>query len=151
MAHHHGSQPELEFFLPAADAPSQPLPLATERVEAGFPSPARDYVEPPLDLNDLCVRHPAATYFVRVQGDSMIDGHICPEDILVVDRSLEPCHGDIVIACFDGDLTVKRLETRPELRLVPMNPSYQPLVPAEGCDMEIFGVVTTVIHPLRKA
>ena len=78
-------------------------------VVAGFPSPAEQYMEPPLDLNELLVKRPAATYFVRVSGDSMIGAGINDGDILVVDRSLRPADGDIIIACVDGDFTVKRL------------------------------------------
>ena len=73
------------------------IPLFLERVSAGFPSPAEDYVEKTLDLNELCVQHPAATFFVRVQGESMIDAGIFPDDVLVVDRSLHAQHGDIII------------------------------------------------------
>ena len=81
-------------------------------VVAGFPSPAEQYMEPPLDLNELLVKRPAATYFVRVSGDSMIGAGINDGDILVVDRSLRPADGDIIIACVDGDFTVKRFRER---------------------------------------
>ncbi|SHI56568.1 SOS response UmuD protein. Serine peptidase. MEROPS family S24 [Malonomonas rubra DSM 5091] len=126
------------------------LPLFSEAVAAGFPSPATDFCEARLDLNELCVKHPAATYFVRAQGDSMLDAGIFPGDVLVVDRSLTAKHGDIIIAAFNGELTVKRLETRPRLRLVPMNDKYKPIDIPEETDIEIFGVATTVIHSLRK-
>ena len=78
-------------------------------VVAGFPSPAEQYMEPPLDLNELLVKHPAATYFVRVSGDSMTGAGINDGDLLVVDRSFRPADGDIIIACVDGDFTVKIL------------------------------------------
>ena len=81
-------------------------------VVAGFPSPAEQYMEPPLDLNELLVKRPAATYFVRVSGDSMTGAGINDGDILVVDRSLRPADGDIIIACVDGDFTVKRFRER---------------------------------------
>jgi len=126
------------------------LPLFTEAVAAGFPSPATDFCEARLDLNELCVEHPAATYFVRAQGDSMLDAGIFPGDVLVVDRSLTAKHGDIVIAAFNGELTVKRLETRPTKRLVPMNDKYDPIDIPEETDIEIFGVATTVVHSLRN-
>jgi len=126
------------------------LPLFSEAVAAGFPSPAADFCEARLDLNELCVQHPAATYFVRAQGDSMLEAGIFPGDVLVVDRSLTAKHGDIVIAAFNGELTVKKLETRPTLRLVPMNAKYAPIDVPEDTDIEIFGVATTVIHSLRK-
>ncbi len=125
-------------------------PKFTESVASGFPSPATDYCESRLDLNDLCVKHPAATYFVRAQGDSMVEAGIFPGDVLVVDRSLIAQHGDIVIASLNGELTVKKLETKPKIRLVPMNSKYLPIeIPGET-DMEIFGVATTTVHSLRN-
>lgn len=126
------------------------LPMFSESVAAGFPSPATDYCESRLDLNDLCVKHPAATYFVRAQGDSMCDAGIFPGDVLVVDRSLTAKHGDIVIATWNGELTVKRLETKPKLRLMPMNANYSPVEIPEDTDIEIFGVATTAVHSLRN-
>ena len=94
------------------------------RVSAGFPSPAQDYVEQTLDLNELCIKRPAATFFVRVEGDSMIDAGIHPDDILVVDRSVQAEHGDIVIAGIHGELTVKELQLRPCVKLIPRNQGY---------------------------
>ncbi|PNU21212.1 UV protection and mutation protein [Geothermobacter hydrogeniphilus] len=126
------------------------IPLFLDKVPAGFPSPASDYCERALDLNELCIRTPAATYFVRAQGDSMIEAGIFSGDVLVVDRSLEAKHGDIVIAEFNGELTVKKLELRPRTRLVPMNDHHAPIPIPEGAELEIFGVVTTVIHSLRN-
>jgi DNA polymerase V len=75
------------------------IPLYLDKVSAGFPSPAQDYVEKTLDLNELCIKHPSATYFVRVEGESMVDASILAGDVLVVDRSIKPKHGNIVIAC----------------------------------------------------
>ena len=121
-----------------------------ESVAAGFPSPASDYCERTLDLNELCIQKPAATYFVRAQGDSMIDVGIFPGDVIVVDRSLTARHGDVVIATFNGELTVKKLELQPQIRLVAMNSNYADIVVPEGADLEIFGVATNVIHSLRK-
>ncbi len=126
------------------------IPLFSDAVSAGFPSPATDYCERKLDLNELCIQKPAATYFVRAQGDSMIDAGIFPGDVLVIDRSIEASHGDIVIAAVNGELTVKRLETKPQTRLVPMNSQHAPIVIPEEADLEIFGVATNVIHSLRK-
>ena len=126
------------------------IPLFSDAIAAGFPSPATDYCERKLDLNDLCIQKPAATYFVRAQGDSMIDAGIFPGDVLVIDRSIDASHGDIVIAAVNGELTVKLLETKPQTRLVPMNSQHAPIVIPEGTDLEIFGVATNVIHSLRK-
>jgi DNA polymerase V len=127
------------------------IPMFSDAVAAGFPSPATDYCERKLDLNELCIQKPAATYFVRAQGDSMIDAGIFPGDVLVIDRSIDASHGDIVIAAVNGELTVKLLETKPQTRLVPMNNQHAPIVIPEGADLEIFGVATNVIHSLRKS
>jgi DNA polymerase V len=126
------------------------IQLFSDAVPAGFPSPATDYCERKLDLNELCILHPAATYFLRAQGDSMIDAGIFPGDVIVVDRSITAAHGDIVIASVNGELTVKRLETTPTMRLVPMNTQHEPIDVPEAADLEVFGVATTVIHSLRK-
>jgi DNA polymerase V len=127
------------------------IPLFSDAVPAGFPSPATDYCERKLDLNELCIKKPAATYFVRAQGDSMIDAGIFPGDVIVVDRSIDANHGDIVIASFNGELLIKKLETNPTTRLVPMNSQHDPIIVPEETDLEIFGVATTVIHSLRKS
>jgi len=138
------------IFLADARVSEQSLaiPMLVERVAAGFPSPAQDYVESRLDLNELCIKHPAATFFVRVDGDSMTS-LLFPNDILVVDRSLKPAHGDCVIASINGEMTVKTLELKPRVRLVPQNPRYAPIVPNEGEDLQVFGVVTNVVRALR--
>ncbi|PLX91665.1 MAG: UV protection and mutation protein [Desulfuromonas sp.] len=141
----------VKYLGKSDEFPSLDIPLFLEAVPAGFPSPASDYCERTLDLNELCVKKPAATYFVRVQGDSMVEAGIFPDDIIVVDRSLTAQHGDIVIASFNGELTIKKLETAPRTRLVPMNKNHAPIPIPEGADLEIFGVATTVIHSLRKS
>jgi DNA polymerase V len=127
------------------------IPLFQDSVAAGFPSPATDYCERKLDLNDLCIQNPAATYFVRATGDSMIDAGIFPGDVLVVDRSITASHGDIVIVSVNGELTVKKLETKPKVRLVPMNRKHAPVDIPEDSDLEVFGVATNVIHSLRNS
>lgn len=126
------------------------LPLYTEAVSAGFPSPAEGLVEHTLDLNQLCVKHPAATFFVRVQGDSMIGAGIHPGDVLVVDRAIAPGHGDIVVACLDTGFTVKELALRPTPRLLPCNGRYRPIAIPDDGSLEIVGVVTGVVRNLRK-
>lgn len=125
------------------------LPFFTDPVRAGFPSPAADHVEKALDLNELCVKHPAATYFVRAEGTSMIDRGIYPGNVLVVDRSLEARHGDVVIASVDGEFTVKTLELRPAVRLIAGNVEYSPITFSDESELDVFGVVTNVIHSLR--
>ncbi|WP_319783564.1 translesion error-prone DNA polymerase V autoproteolytic subunit [Oceanisphaera sp. IT1-181] len=126
----------------------QILPLLLDRASCGFPSPAQDYVEQGIDLNDYCIRHPAATYLVRASGDSMINAGIYPGDLLVVDRSVEARHGQIVIASVNGEMTCKRLELRPIVRLMAANPDYAPIVPGEGVTLEVFGVVTNLVRKL---
>lgn len=125
------------------------LPVFLGRLAAGFPSPADDYIEGRLDLNRHLIKHPAATFFVRVSGDSMIDAGIHHGDLLVVDRSLDAVDGNVIVAALDGELTVKRLSKRGEsLRLLPANADYQPIEILTQQSFEIFGVVTNVIHSL---
>ena len=134
--------------VPDLSAPCS-LPLFLERVSAGFPSPADDYMEDRLDLNRYLVRHPAATFFVRASGDSMIGAGIRSGDILVVDRSLEPGDNSVVIAVINGELTVKHImKSREKLFLIPDNESYRPIEIRDGMDFEVWGVATTVIHTL---
>jgi DNA polymerase V len=125
------------------------LPLFTGKVAAGFPSPADDYVEKTLDLNELLVQKPAATFFVRAQGESMLGAGIHPNDILVVDRSVEPIPGKIVICALNGELVVKRLKHQAGQWLLASENSYYPDIPLhEELEMVIWGVVTNVIHPV---
>jgi DNA polymerase V len=135
-----------EALLPDPSAAKQACPLYASRVPAGFPSPADDYVDQRLDLNDL-VERPAATFFVKVTGDSMTGASIHDGDLLVVDRSLEATDGKIVIAAVNGELTVKRLALKDGAAwLMPENSAYPPLQLKEGLDCVIWGVVTRVIH-----
>lgn len=125
------------------------LPLFSSHVSAGFPSPADDYKAKDLDLNEHLIKHPAATFFLRVAGDSMIGSGIHDGDLLVVDRSLDVKFGAIVIASLDGQLTVKRLvEINGKRFLQAENPNYSPIEITEESDMKLWGVVTNVIHKL---
>ncbi len=135
-------------FLPVTEPPTRlALPLFSGKVAAGFPSPADDYVEKTLDLNELLIQKPAATFFVRVQGESMLGAGIHPNDILVVDRSIDPVPGKIVICALNGELTVKRLERDGEQwKLKAENSAYPDIAIHEELDMVIWGVVTNVIH-----
>lgn len=126
-----------------------PLPLFAERVPCGFPSPAQDYIEDRLNLHNLLVSHPSATYFVRASGDSMLDAGIGEGDLLVIDRSLTAQHGDIVMASVNGEFTVKELQTFPMLRLLPRNRHYQPISFQDESELQIFGVVTSIVKMLR--
>ncbi|MBJ65360.1 MAG: DNA polymerase V [Rhodobiaceae bacterium] len=123
------------------------LPLYSSKVPAGFPSPADDHMEEKLDLNTHLVKHPTATFFVKASGDSMVGAGIHDGDILVVDRSLEPRQGRVVIAAIDGQLTVKRLKIKgPKTFLVPENKKFRSIELNENNDVKIWGVVTSVIH-----
>ena len=125
------------------------LPLAGERVAAGFPSPADDYVEVGIDLNEQLIRHPTSTFFLRVSGESMLGAGIHHGDLLVVDRSLDPRPGRVVVAVLDGEFTLKRLvQHQGRLRLEAANPAYPPLELHRCGDVQIWGVAIHVIHPL---
>jgi DNA polymerase V len=138
-----------DCWLPVRTPCPVPLPLFTGKISAGFPSPADDYVEKTLDLNELLVKKPAATFFVRAEGESMLGAGIHPNDILVVDRSLEPAAGKIVICALNGALTVKRLLLQNGgWVLAAENPLYADIVISEGLELVVWGVVTAVIHPL---
>ena len=137
------------LFYPTSSPSRLSLPLFTGKVAAGFPSPADDYVEKNLDLNELLVQKPAATFFVRAQGESMLGAGIHPNDILVVDRSLEAVPGKVVICAINGELTVKRLErVNDQWQLKAENPAYADIVIHDELELVIWGVVTNVIHAL---
>lgn len=121
------------------------LPKYGSAVAAGFPSAADDFLEDSLDLNEHLIRHPAATYLARAQGHSMTGRGIFDGDTLVVDRAVEPKHGDIVVAALDGELTCKILDTR-QRQLVAANPAMKPIPVGEHSDLIIEGVV---IHSIR--
>jgi DNA polymerase V len=126
------------------------LPLYLSRVCAGFPSPADDYIDQQLDLNRYLIRNPVATFIVRAEGDSMIDAGIYSGDALIVDRSLQARHNSIVIACIDGELTVKKLtyrEGKPYLEAA--NQNYPAIEIRDGDGLIIWGVVTKNIHNLE--
>jgi len=123
-----------------------PLPLYGS-VSAGFPSPAEDYLEEFLDVGDYLVKNPTATFFVRVQGESMIEASIHPGDILVVDRSLPAGDGSIVIAVLNGEFTVKRLQQRGgQVKLMPANQDYLPIPVGADDEFRVWGVVAHVLH-----
>lgn len=128
------------------------LPLYADPVQAGFPSPADDHLDEMLDLNEHLIKNPAATYMVRVKGNSMVGIGIQSGDLLVVDKSLDAIDGDVVIARVDGHFTVKTFRNSGRtLRLVAENPRQAPIVFNEDSDVEIWGVVTNVIHETRRS
>lgn len=131
-------------------APGNGQPYFEEGVAAGFPSPVQGEVSSVLNLNTLCVTHPATTYYVRARGESMTGAGIDDGDILVVDRSVSPRNGDIIIAAIDGEFTVKRLRKEGNIvELVPENPDYRPRRLTLEEQSEFFGVVTWVVKPVR--
>lgn len=133
------------------ERPHLRLPLAASTVAAGFPSPADDYVDLGIDLNEALIRHPSSTFFLRVSGDSMIDAGIQHGDLLVVDRSLEARPGQIVVAVLDGAFTLKRLARhKGRLRLEAANSAYPPLELHQCGDVQIWGVAIHVIHSLGR-
>ena len=125
------------------------IPLFLEMISAGFPSPAEDYIDNHLDLNEYLIKHPSATFFVRVEGNSMIKAGIHHGDILIVDRSLEATHKKIIVAAINGELTVKRIHRTPDtLFLLPENDAFERIGITEEMDFQVWGVVTHVIHSL---
>ena len=125
------------------------LPLFLTNIPAGFPSPADDYIDRKLDLNEYLIKHPTATFFVRVEGDSMINAGVHSGDILIVDRALEPSDKKIVIAAIDGELTVKRIRLiNNKPYLAAENPDFKPIEISKEEGFEVWGVVTYVLHPV---
>ena len=122
-------------------------PVFLDSVSAGFPSPATDYMENKLDLNEYLIKHPAATFIVKAKGPSMSDAGILSGDLLIVDRSITPKSNDIVIASIFGDLTVKKLEKKENsLFLLSANSDYPCIQVKEEMECFIWGVVTYIIH-----
>lgn len=125
--------------------------LTFAKISAGFPNPAEDAGEIALDLNEKIIKHPAATFFMRVSGSSMQDAHIIDGDLVVVDRSLEPKHRDIIVAYIDGDFTLKRfIKNSKGMFLVPENTEYAAIQITEHSDFSVWGVVISVIREVRS-
>ena len=121
--------------------------LFSSRIKAGFPSPADDYIDQALDLNDYLIAHPAATFFLKVDGESMINLGIQHNDVLIVDRSLQAKSGMVVVAAIDGQFTVKQLKKiNNKIFLLPANPKFPALEITENMELTVWGVVTNVIH-----
>ena len=138
---------KVRAIFPADPSSECARPLYEATVSAGFPSPAEDYLEGQLDLNKHLITQPAATYFVRVTGDSMIEAGIHSGDLLIVDRSVEPADKNVVIANVNGELTVKRIRLRRgKISLVPENQDYPAQTISSEMQFEIWGVVKHVIH-----
>lgn len=126
------------------------IPLAIEKVSAGFPSPAQDYIDRSLDMNEHLIKNETATFIVRVASLSMLNAGIDIDDELIVDRSLDAKHNDIVVALIDNDFTVKRLMIEEKRWLKAENPDYADIHLQEGQELIIWGVVTYILKNTRK-
>lgn len=136
---------KLKLYQPESDTPCA-IPLSQSVVHAGFPSPADDFLEGSLDLNRLVVRHPEATFFARVEGDSMKDEGITEGDILVVDKAEEPYDGCLAVSYIDGEFTLKRVRIEPDrILLVPANPRYRTIEISPDNDFAVWGVVRWIL------
>lgn len=119
-------------------------------IACGFPSPAGDYEEYDIDLNEHLIKDKDASYIISVEGDSMEDAHILPGDTVIVDKSINPDHGDIVLVALDGYFTIKRLiKQNKQVILRPENKKYKDIIIQEGTDIRFFGVITKVIHHVK--
>ena len=142
-------EPSVEDVLDLVRSTRYALPLYMDAVSAGLPTQSEDYIEGKIDLNRHLVKNPTSTFLVRVTGDSMIEAGIHSGDALIVDRSLKPDDQKIVIAVLNGELTVKRMHyEKNRLFLMPANPNYPAIAIAEGMELQVWGVVTNVIHPV---
>lgn len=138
---------EIATIYTACDSTKVLIPILEGKVSAGFPSSAENFIDKSLDLNDLIIKHEAATFFIRVKGNSMVQAGIHSNDILVVDRSLAVSNNRIIIARIADELTVKRIKIDGEkLYLMPANDEYKPIEITEGMDFEVWGIVTFIIH-----
>lgn len=129
------------------------LDYADAGVRAGFPSPAQDYISQSIDLNRELIEHPASTFYARVYGDSMAGEGILEDDILVVDKAVEPEHGDLAVCCLNGEFTLKRLcftQQGRGIRLMPSNSKYRPIEICEDDDFSVWGVVLYTIKANRR-
>lgn len=127
-----------------------PLNIFLSPVQAGFPSPAEEHIDKTIDLNELLIRHKEATFFVRVEGESMQDANIHTGDVLIIDRSLEAKPDDIILAVINGEFTVKRLVVyNGEAFLQPENPRFAKMKIEPDADFQVWGVVTYVIHKAK--
>lgn len=126
---------------------SYSIPLYHSFVRAGFPSPADDFIEQYLDLNEFLIRSKSSTFFIRVSGDSMINAGIHEDDILIIDKSLNPKNNDVILAILNGEFTVKRyVKKNNQVVLMPENKRYAPKFINSYDEFEVWGVVTNVIH-----
>ena len=127
------------------------LPLFSNTISAGFPSPADDHLEAHLDLNRYLISQPASTFFMRFEGEPMLESGLQQGDLLIVDRSVEPTDSKIVVAAIDGELVVRRVkQNRRQLWLLSENPDCQTICITKNSEFQIWGVVTYVIRTLHS-
>ena len=136
----------MEFYTADTETAIE-IPMSNSFVEAGYPSPSEDFIELKLDLNKHLIKHPSATFYVRVKGNSMENANIFNGDLLIVDKALEAENNSIAICVIDGDFTVKRLKkSGDELFLIPENPNYKPIKITDANNFQVWGIVSFVIH-----
>jgi DNA polymerase V len=141
---------KVKSIFPCDAASECVIPLLTHQIPAGFPSPADDYLEDTLDLNRYLIKHPAATYFVRVQGESMAGAGISSGDLLIVDRAVEVTDNKVIVAHIDGEFTIKRVcKKGKSWYLVPDSPHFEPIEITDELNFIAWGVITYVIHAVR--
>ena len=139
----------LEQFSANLSTSCNKYPLFSNKVSCGFPSPAEDHIEKNISLDELLIKHPAATFFLRAKGDSMINAGIFSDDILIVDRSIHPESGHVVVAAVNGELLIKRLIIQKgQTLLVAENKEFKTISMQKGDDLHVWGAVTNVIHSL---
>lgn len=142
------SNNKLEFFIPDVSQELK-LPLVDAFINAGFPSPADDYLDQKLDLNHLLIKNPSSTFFARVRGNSMIDAGIHDGDILIIDKSLEPKQTSVLVCLMDGEFTVKKImKSNGDFYLMPQNKDFKPIKIEKNSNFRLWGVVTYCIHKL---
>jgi len=144
------SKSELDVFKVDTSS-SVELPYAEEGIRAGFPSPAQDYLDLSIDLNNELIKHPSTTFYGRVKGDSLIEADIHEGDILIIDKSLEPREGDLAVCCVDGEFTLKYIKIEQDVVwLIPANKDFQPIKVTAGNEFVIWGIVTYSIKKHRN-
>lgn len=149
MQQQKSNSKDLEFFVPDVSEELK-LPLVDAFINAGFPSPADDYLNTKLDLNQLLIQNPSSTFFARVRGDSMVDVGIHDGDILIIDKSLEPRQNSVLVCFIDGEFTVKKIrKVNGDYYLMPENNDFAPIRVDKESDFRLWGVVTFCIHKLR--
>jgi DNA polymerase V len=138
------------YKVPEITAP-HPVKFVSIPINAGFPSPAEDYIEDTIDLPKMLLKNPSSTYILRVKGQSMVDAGIFDKSLIVVDASLEPLNGDIAVCIIDGEFTLKRISRfKDKLYLLPENKDFKPIEVKEGSNFEVWGILTWVLNQPNK-